>query len=247
MNKNNSGFIIINKPAGPTSHDIINKLRKIIGITRPPRFSRASARRSGREKIGHAGTLDPFASGVLIVAIGREATREINKFVKMDKEYVATLCLGAVTDTFDRTGKIKNQELRIMNYDLGKIKEVIKNYVGTQKQIPPMYSAKKVKGKKLYELARKGIEIERKPAEIEIYDLRIMKYEWPILKIKCRVSSGTYIRTLANDIGEKLGCGAYLEELVRTAVGDYRIDDAINIEDINENNWDKLIFVNFIN
>jgi len=222
-----SGFIIINKPLGITSHDVIDKLRKITGL----------------KKIGHAGTLDPFATGVLICAIGREATREISWFVKMDKEYEAEIRLGAASDTYDRTGAIINYELSITNYELDNIKSILKGFVGKQKQVPPMYSAKKVGGKKLYQLARAGKEIKRQPAEIEIYNIELLKYKWPFLNIKVKCSSGTYIRSLAHDIGQKLGSGAYLNELKRIAVGDFNIDQAIDLKNLDKNNWSDFVFL----
>ncbi len=221
------GFLLINKPSGPTSHDIVDELRRITGV----------------RKIGHAGTLDPFASGLLIAAVGREATRQISKFSKMDKTYIARLHLGAVSDTYDRTGKLQitNYKLRITNKE---IKKVLQKFIGPQKQIPPMYSAKKVGGKKLYELARSGIEVERKPADVDIYDIEILRYSWPELEIKTKVSSGTYIRSLANDIGRALGYGAYLEELERTEIGDYKLKDkdAVDIDKLTAKNWEKYLF-----
>jgi tRNA pseudouridine55 synthase len=213
-----NGFLLINKPSGPTSHDIINRLRRITGI----------------KKIGHAGTLDPFASGLLIVAVGRESTREISKYVKLDKTYIADLHLGAISDTYDRTGtiqlKMKNEKLyNAPRVKIKDIEKVLDDFVGHQKQIPPMFSAKKVNGKKLYQLARKGIEIEREPVDIEIYNIKLLNYEWPNLRIEVRVSSGTYIRSLAYDIGEKLACGAYLNELKRTSIGKHDLKDAISL------------------
>lgn len=223
-----SKFILINKPAGPTSHDIINQLRKITAI----------------KKIGHAGTLDPFAEGLLLVAIGRESTREISKFVGLGKEYVASLKLGAVSNTYDKTG-----DLRFADYDLRiitkeRIAAVIKNFIGEIEQTPPMFSAKKFNGQKLYQLARQGKEIERKPCRIKIYDIRIKKMaiENCILEIEVHCSSGTYIRALAHDIGEKLGCGAYLERLVRTKIGFYDLKDSYNILELTESNWQEKTF-----
>lgn len=223
---NSSGFLLINKPVGPTSHDIVDKLRKITGI----------------KKIGHAGTLDPFASGLLIMAVGRESTKRISEFVGMDKSYEAVLQLGATSDTYDREGKIQisNDQYSISNED---IDEVLKLFVGEQDQIPPMFSAKKVKGKKLYELAREGKEIERKPSKITVYDLGLKLYnsEKKQLTIECTVSTGTYIRTLGYDIGEKLGVGAYLEELERTSIGTYLLENAVNIEDLTHENWEQYL------
>ena len=213
---NFSGFILINKPSGPTSHDVINGLRRITGI----------------RQIGHAGTLDPFASGLLLVGIG-EATKLLRHFVGLDKKYEAVLKFGATSDTQDRTGKITidNKQLTI---DQKEIKKVLKSFIGKQKQIPPMFSAKKIGGEKLYDLARKGIAIEREAQTIKIYGLKLSKVKGQMLHVNCHVSSGTYIRSLAHDIGQALGCGAYLEELKRTAIGDFKLKDAINAA---KDNW----------
>lgn len=224
---NKSGFLLINKPAGPTSHDIVDELRRI----------------SGERKIGHAGTLDPFASGLLIVAVGREATRNIAQFVKQDKVYIAKLHLGATSDTFDRTGVIQNVQRSLDILSKVKIKKILKKFVGEQKQIPPMYSAKKVGGKKLYELARKGIEVERKPVEINLHYIKLLSFI-PYLSsiiIETQVSSGTYIRTLAHDIGQALGCGAYLEELTRTEIGKYKLENAVETKNLTKENWTRFI------
>jgi len=224
MENKNSGFILINKPAGPTSFNIISRLRRITGI----------------KKIGHAGTLDPFANGLLICAIGREATREIDKFVKLPKEYIADVFLGKRTDTMDTEGKIIS-EYSGKKITKKKIVEVIKKFIGKQEQIPPMFSAKKVNGKKLYELARKGIEIEREPSKIEIFKIKILKYSWPKLKLKIKCSSGTYIRSLADDIGTKLGCGAYLTNLKRTEIGKLKLKKATSLEKLTVKNWNDFL------
>jgi len=214
-----SGFLLINKPSGPTSHDIIDGLRRITGI----------------KKIGHAGTLDPFASGLLIVAVGRQATKEISRFVKMDKEYIAEVLLGQESDTFDRTGKITiKQNATIISQE--KIKKALEQFAGRQKQLPPMYSAKKVGGKKLYELARRGETIERTPSVIEIFELKLLGYNWPKLKIKIRCSSGTYIRSLVHDLGQALGSGALTSELERTAINGYNLTEANNLQTL-QKNW----------
>ena len=232
-----NGFLFINKPSGPTSHDIVDELRRITGI----------------KKIGHAGTLDPFASGLLIVAVGREATRQISHFAKMDKTYIAKLHLGATSDTYDRTGKLLitsarggsafggNCELLITDK---KIEEILKKFIGQQKQIPPMYSAKKVNGKKLYELARRGIEVERIPVEIIVYYIKLKSFNLnpKSFVIETRVSSGAYIRSLAHDIGQALGCGAYLEELERTEIGNYKLENAVDINKLALKNWHNYLF-----
>ncbi|MBU0546486.1 tRNA pseudouridine(55) synthase TruB [Patescibacteria group bacterium] len=216
MEINNEKFVLIDKPVGWTSHDVISRLRKKYGI----------------KKIGHSGTLDPFATGLLIVGVGRDATKRLDEFKKMPKVYVATIHLGAVSDTHDKMGKI---ELTMSNEQLtnlpsrNDVEDVLKRFVGKQLQTPPMYSAKKIQGKKLYELAREGITVERKPAEIEIYDIKLLEYDWPYIKIEVKCSTGTYIRALAHDIGAKLGCGGYCEELRRTKIGEYNIDNAETI------------------
>jgi len=171
---------------------------------------------------------------LLLVAIGREATRKISQFVKLDKEYIATLKLGKISDTYDRTGDIKtskHKNIKTLNKKI--IKDVLEKFIGEQGQIPPMFSAKKVGGKKLYELARKGIEIERKPSQIEIYNIKSIKLVDDHLSFVVSCSSGTYIRSLAHDIGQKLCCGAYLEKLVRTKIGEFKLTNAIDLDKIN--------------
>jgi len=218
-----SGFLFINKPPAWTSHDVVAHLRRV----------------TGEKKIGHAGTLDPFATGLLIVGIGREATRELDKYVKQDKEYIAELHFGAVSDTYDLTGKIKKSDARPPTED--EVKNILKKFIGSQDQIPPMYSAKKVKGKKLYELARQGKEILREPNKISIHEIKPINYHWPILKILIACSSGTYVRSLAHDIGQALGTGAYLEKLERTKIGKHKLINAIELDKINQKNWQEFI------
>lgn len=219
-----SGFLIINKNSGPTSHDVVGKLRRITGI----------------RKIGHAGTLDPFASGVLICAVSRDATKRIRKFVEMEKEYEGEIMLGALSDTYDRTGLITQNVERVTQNE-EEVKAVIQSFLGKQKQLPPMYSAVKVQGKKLYELAREGKSSLRPPTDIEIFEIEILNYEWPKLNIRVKCSSGTYIRSLAFDIGEKLGCGAYLNELVRTSIGEFMIKNAVDVEKLKNDNWKEYL------
>lgn len=227
MNNKNYGFILINKPIGPTSHDIVNQLRRIAKI----------------KKIGHAGTLDPFASGLLIMAVGREATREIDKFIKLDKEYIASLHLGCVADSFDCTGKITKWSEVDAEKSIEEIKMVLPKFIGKQEQVPPMFSAKKVNGQRLYKLARKGKEVVRQPSLITIYEIELLKYDWPLLEIKIKCSSGTYIRSLANDIGRALNCGAYLENLQRTSIGQYDIASAVDVKNLAAKNWQNFLFI----
>ena len=225
MNKENSksGFLLLDKPAGPTSFGMIPKLRRITGI----------------KKIGHAGTLDPFATGLLIIAISREATREIDKYVKLAKVYEAELCLGKSSTTFDPEGDITKTSSK--NPSLEEIERALEKFSGKIKQVPPMYSAIKVNGQKLYNLARRGIEIERKPRDVEIFENEVLEYNYPLLKIKTYVSSGTYIRSLASDIGEELETGAYLKNLRRTRIGDMRVEDACKIEELEKGEWERFL------
>jgi len=219
------GFLLVDKSVGPTSFDVIYQLRKTTEI----------------KKIGHTGTLDPFASGLLIVAIGKEATKKISQFVKLDKKYEAEIILGAESNTYDRTGIItkKQEEKEINKKDIIKVLKKIKK---SKEQIPPMYSAKKIGGKKLYQLARKNIEIERPAQLIKIGKIKIIDYSWPKIRLKIACSSGTYIRSVANDLGKELNCGAYLNELRRTKIGRYRVEKAKKIENIDSENWTKYIF-----
>jgi tRNA pseudouridine55 synthase len=218
------GFILINKPAGITSHDVVDKLREITKIRR----------------IGHSGTLDPFATGLLILGIGREFTKNLSIFQKKDKEYIATLKLGAESDTFDREGNIVEKKIEKIP-ERKEIEEVLKSFLGEIEQIPPAFSAKKIKGKKLYELARKGIKVKPKPQKVKIYEISILEYKFPHLKIKVKCSSGTYIRSLANDIGKKLGCGAFVEELIRTKIGEFSLKSAVELSKLTPQNWKSFL------
>jgi tRNA pseudouridine55 synthase len=214
-------FIYINKPKDWTSHDVVSFLRKKIKAMKPENKS---------VKVGHAGTLDPFATGLLIVGIGRDSTKKLDEFKKLPKTYTATLRLGAVSDTHDIMGEIRhtvNPEPPTSDH----IAETLKSFLGRQMQTPPMFSAKKIGGKKLYELARKGITVERQPAAVEIYRIELLDYVWPYLKIEVQCSAGTYIRSLADDIGKKLGIGAFCAQLERTAIGPYLSSQAKNPED----------------
>lgn len=224
-----TGFLLINKEADWTSHDVVGYLRKITRI----------------KKIGHAGTLDPFATGLLIVGIGRECTKRLDEFKGMPKTYIATLHLGAISDTFDKTGVITiSQDTVIVRSEATKqsLTEVLDSFIGTQDQIPPMYSAKKIDGQRLYTLARQGIEIERKANQITIYNIKLLEYNFPLIKIEVQCSTGTYIRSLVHDIGQKLGVGAYCEALERTDIGSYSVKNALGVKDLSKDTWqDHLI------
>lgn len=209
------GFYLVNKPEGWTSFDVVGFLRKKIKTQNPA---------IKKIKVGHAGTLDPFATGLLVVAVGREATKRIEEFKNLPKTYDAVIHLGANSTTDDKTGEIT--EINNNQPSIQTIEEILKKFVGKHNQVPPMFSAKKINGTRLYKLARQGKEIKREPEEIEIFSLTILSYTYPKLEIKVSCSPGTYIRTLARDIGEKLGTGAYCEKLNRTKIGEYLLENA---------------------
>jgi len=220
-----SGFLLIDKPKGMTSHDVVDYLRKVTKI----------------RKIGHAGTLDPIATGLLILGIGREATKRLGEFQKLDKEYIAKIRLGVKSDTFDKEGKI--EEIKVEKIPKREeIEEVLKSFLGEILQTPPSYSAKKIKGKKAYELARKGIKLELLPVKVKIYQIEILNYSFPYLEIKVSCSSGTYIRSLANDIGEKLKVGGIVEKLRRTKIGNFKVENAKKLSQISSENWQNFLF-----
>lgn len=221
------GFLLLDKPGGPTSHDMVYCLRRITGI----------------KKIGHAGTLDPLASGLLIMAISRAATKQIDSLAKQDKVYESIFQLGGTSDTEDRLGQIETRTVE-QAPDIEEIQRALDSFIGQIEQIPPMYSAKKIAGKKLYELARKGQIIERQPSLITIHKIDLTEYAWPLLKLTIHCSTGTYIRSIARDLGEKLGCGAYLAELRRTKIGDYSVTKAVNPDELTAENWTEYLLNN---
>lgn len=209
------GIIVIRKEKGYTSHDVVARLRGILHM----------------KKIGHTGTLDPEAEGVLPVALGK-ATRLVDMITEKEKTYEAVMRLGIVTDTQDMTGSVlKQSEVTVTPEE---VEETISSFVGEQMQVPPMYSALKVNGKKLYELAREGKSIERKARPVHFFEIRILDMQLPLVRFRVTCSKGTYIRTLCNDIGEKLGCGAAMEELLRTKVGRFELKDSFTLGQVEE-------------
>lgn len=215
-------FLLVDKPKGMTSHDVVERIR----------------RETGEKRVGHGGTLDPNATGLLIIGVGRESTKKLGEIAKgMRKEYEAEIFLGEERDSDDAEGEILN---RVQNDGgdvdslpvLSKVRGVLKGFIGEQEQVPPVYSAVKIKGREAYKLARRGEKVELKPRKITVYKLELVDYEYPRLRIKCEVSSGTYIRALARDIGRALGCGAYLKNLRRTRIGKYRIEEAVKMKNL---------------
>lgn len=219
MNFKEGEVLCFDKPYRWTSFAVVNKIRYHI------------SRKLGVKKIkvGHAGTLDPLATGVMIVCTGK-ATRRIEEFQHHTKEYIATLCLGATTPSFDLEKEI-DAVYPTGHITQEKVEETLKKFVGTIEQVPPAFSACKVEGKRAYELARKGNEVELKPKTLVIDEIELLEYNLPEIKIRVVCSKGTYIRALARDIGEALQSGAHLTGLVRTRVGDIKIENCMKVED----------------
>lgn len=210
-----NGIVIVDKPQGWTSQDVTARLRRVYATRR----------------IGHGGTLDPMATGVLPVFVGR-ATRGVEFFEHAEKTYETVLLLGRTTDTQDVTGAtLAEKAVRLSPAD---IEKVLPRFRGDILQVPPMYSALKVNGRKLYELARKGQEVERQPRPITVFELTNLGFDGTRLSLRVRCSKGTYIRTLCQDIGEALGCGGCMEALRRTKAGDYTIEEAVPLEKLLE-------------
>lgn len=211
-----SKILSIYKPKGPTSYDIIRGIQKALGQ---------------RKGIGHAGTLDPLASGVLVIGIGREATKKLGEIVGKEKEYIAKVYLGKTSTTDDEEGEKAEHEVKNIP-TREEIEEAAKTFVGTIMQIPPIYSALKVGGQTAYSLARKGKNVELKARPIEIKDIEVLSYEWPITVLRVETGPGAYIRSLARDIGAKLGVGgAYLADLERTRVGEFTRVNSLSLEE----------------
>ncbi len=205
------GILNIYKPKGKTSHDMVNVLRRALNT----------------KKIGHTGTLDPLAEGVLPLCVGK-ATRVSQYLLDKEKEYVGELKLGVSTDTYDSEGK--EVKSRLVSVTENQILDAVDSFKGELLQKPPIYSALKVRGKKLYEYAREGAEVEIEPRRVVIHDIEIVSIQIPYVKIRVGCSKGTYIRSLFNDIGEKLGCGAHMTSLIRTKSGYFSVDDAITLD-----------------
>lgn len=213
-NKSLFGFLNIYKPVGMTSHDVVSVLRRVTKI----------------KQIGHTGTLDPFAEGVLPICIGK-ATRLI-EYLQDDKEYLATVQFGAATNTFDLDGeKVFTSDKKVSRDD---IKEGLKSFEGEISQLPPIFSAIKVKGKKLYEYARKGEEVEIQPRKVVIENIELKNFDEELqqAQILLKCSKGTYIRSIANDLGKNLGCGGYLIKLIRTQAGKFRVENSVQLDGI---------------
>lgn len=224
VNQMVNGFVLVDKPSGITSHDAVDIIRE--------KFS--------TKKVGHSGTLDPFATGLLLIGINK-GTRLLEYLQHQDKKYHVKAKLGVITDTYDITGEIKEKN-EVLKKHMDKLEETILSFKGNYMQVPPMYSARKYQGKKLYELARQGKIIKMPPVEVKIYTIENIKiHEDGNFEFECEVSSGTYIRSLIMDIGYKLGIGAVTTELRRLKVGKFDIKDAVKLEEISEKNIISMI------
>ena len=208
------GAVLIDKPVGPTSHDVVDAIRRKFGI----------------KKVGHCGTLDPNATGLLIIVLGK-GTKLSEKLMGGDKVYEGTIKFGETTSSYDADGEL-TASLPVPPMTLDELNETATTFLGDQMQMPPMVSAIKVGGVPLYKLARKGIEIERKPRLVRIYNFRFSNYEEPIAQFRIGCTKGTYVRSIAHDIGQKLGCGAHLKTLRRLVSGSFDVTNAISLDSV---------------
>lgn len=212
MNQDPEGILLVDKPKGITSHDVVDRVRRIFHM----------------KKVGHAGTLDPMATGLMIILVGK-ATKVSQYLMSMDKEYTGTLRLGQSTDSQDAEGELV-EERPVPELTEAEVLAQMKSFVGDQYQTPPMFSAKKVGGQPLYKLARKGKTVEREPRVIHISRFEMTDFASPEISFLVACSKGTYVRTIAHDLGEKIGCGAHLNVLRRTGIGDFRIENGSTLE-----------------
>jgi len=217
------GILVIDKPAGPTSHDVVSRVKRMIGA----------------RKVGHLGTLDPAATGVLPLCINA-ATKKADELSGGDKVYSFTLRLGAVTDTDDAEGELL-EEHHVEKHHLDRLPQVVQTFVGEIDQVPPRYSARKVNGRRLYKMARKGVEVSAPPRKILIHELAIETIEGSSVAMKIRCGKGTYVRALCRDIGRVLGCGGHAADIRRLQSGRFSILDAITIDELNDTWEEKII------
>lgn len=211
------GFVLIDKAKGKTSFSCVAALRKIFNVKR----------------VGFAGTLDPLATGLLLIGVG-EATKMISYLEGLDKTYETTIHLGQVSTTYDGEGSIRDVE-EAVEPSKRQIEAVLQEFFhGEREQVPPVYSAIQIEGKRAYDMARKNQKVELAPRKVVFHEVEILSYEWPLLRIGMKVSKGTYVRSFAHDLGENLGCGGYVEDLRRTKIGDFSVSDAASIDEVGE-------------
>ncbi|MFA5879778.1 MAG: tRNA pseudouridine(55) synthase TruB [Candidatus Margulisiibacteriota bacterium] len=217
-----AGILLVRKPIGISSFRVVHEVRKF----------------TKQKRVGHAGTLDPFASGLLIIAIGRQYTKKIVQFQNLSKTYLVDLVFGIQTDSFDSFGNVEITTNRssIISFEREALDGVLSKFLGEQLQYPPIFSAKKVNGKRLYEYARKGQSVEIRPNLVTFHEIELIDYKsgfLPHFRIKLKVSKGTYIRSFVHDLGIKFGVGAYAKDLVRTHIGEYSLESALDFKDLN--------------
>lgn len=227
------GLLLVDKPAGWTSFDVVNYVRNAV--------ARTEGKRPKQVKVGHAGTLDPFATGLLVLLIGKDYTRRASEFSKLGKTYEVTMRLGATSSTGDPEGEITS--VSTAKPDKRALREALKRFTGRITQTPPAYSAVKVGGRRAYELARAGKKVEIEPRQVTINRLELVSYDYPDVRLTADVSSGTYIRSLAEDIGQALGTGAYTVALRRVSIGDHGVRNAISPKDIDPENLSDLLII----
>lgn len=212
----NEGILIINKQSGMTSHDVVARVRRLFRMKR----------------VGHAGTLDPLATGVLVILLGK-CTKLFNEFVGFDKAYRSTLRLGVKTTSADIQGDVIEQR-SFEDVTQDHVEKAFQGFKGDIEQLPPMVSAVKHKGRRLYQLARQGVQVERQPRQVTIHELSLRQFNQPFVEFYMHCSKGTYVRQLADDVGDLLGCGACISQIERTKVGPFTLDQAVLLEDVNE-------------
>lgn len=215
-------FLFIDKPSGITSHDVVDRIRVI----------------TGERRVGHGGTLDPLASGLLVIGVGRSSTKRLSNYaLKKTKIYQATICLGEERDTDDIEGIVIAKAKGVLPPTRAEVSRIVLSFIGEHKQVPPQYSAIRIQGERAYRIARTGGHIVFKPRLVKIFNIKIQGYRYPFLDIEAKVSSGTYVRALARDIGKKLGMGAYLQQLRRTWIGKDSVEKAVPLYTLTEKNW----------
>jgi tRNA pseudouridine55 synthase len=209
-------LLVIDKTPGPTSFDVVRSVKKLLGA----------------DKVGHAGSLDPFASGVLVLLVGK-ATKLSNALLNADKRYRALVRLGQATDTMDLTGEV-NENKPVPELTEEKVREVFESFVGTWHQTPPMYSAKKIHGVRLYELARQNIKVRRQPIPVQLYEMKLLSMRLPDIEFEVHCSKGTYIRSLADDLARRLGTVGHLHELRRLSCGEFSLEESVPVDKLSE-------------
>lgn len=228
----NDEILLVDKPEGVSSFGVVARVRRKLseaaGMIEVKGKDGVVRQKQKKVKVGHTGTLDPFATGLLVLLIGK-GTKRANEFLKLDKEYLATVRLGATSTTGDIEGEITERDV-MTPPEREQVEKAVRGFVGEIEQKVPVYSAVKINGQRAYKLAREGKQVEMPTRKVKVYELEILRYEWPELVIRAKVSSGTYIRALGEDIGKALGVGGYLTALRRTQVGVYKVEEAVKVE-----------------